>query len=437
MTTRIASSASARSSLRQVAGAVGSRAGRGEARRRNASFQARAPFLPRDVLILGASRTPIGSFCGGLADFPAPTLGAHAMSAALRKARVNPDEVEAVVFGHALPAGCGQNAVRQAALGAEMPPVVDCTAVNKACASGLKAVMLAAQAIALGHSELIVAGGMESMSKAPYLLRKARTGGYHYGHGALEDAALLDGLWDASGNCHMGITAERAAEAMGISREEQDAYSIESYRRAASAWQRGAMDAYVSPIKGKYAKRREKKLITCDEEYTRCNIDAIAAMPPVFMEDGTITAASAASLNDGAAALVLCSAERARDLGVDAIARVLSFADHGIEPHQFAVAPAGAVRRALRSAALSSVDFHEVHEAFAVVALAHMRSLDLDPSRLNVNGGAIALGSPLGASGANILCSLLGVLDQQDASTGCAAIANGGGGASAMIVERV
>lgn len=398
--------------------------------------------MPRDVVIVGAARTAIGAFCGGLAALPAPRLGAAAMAAALRKAKVSPEEVDSVVFGHALPSGCGQHAVRQAALLAEIPPVVDCTGVNKACASGLKAVALAAQAIALGQAEVVVAGGMESMSRTPYLLQQARAGGYHYGHGRLEDSALLDGLTDAGSQTHLGSCAERTVREMGISREDQDRYTVSSYRRAAEAWQRGAMDAEVAPIRINNPKPRDtldgKMLVfSVDEEYSRLKIDTIASLPPVFEPGGTITAASASSLNDGAAAVVLCSADRARELGITALARIVSFADHGIDPVDYAVAPSGAIRRALVAARMSSVNFHEVHEAFAALALANMRLSDLDPSRVNVNGGAVSLGNPMGASGARILCTLLSVLEQQDAETGCASIANGGGGASALIVERL
>lgn len=394
------------------------------------------------MVIVGAARTPIGAFGGGLAALPAHRLGAAAMAAALRKAKVEPEEVEAVVMGHALPGGCGQHATRQAALLAEIPPGVDCTGVNKACASGLKAVALAAQAVALGHADVVVAGGMESMSQAPYLLRHARSGGYHYGHGALEDMALHDGLWDAAGQCHLGASVERTVRELGISREDQDRYTVSSYRRAADAWQRGAMDTEVAPVRVRNPSLRdsmERKtvIVSTDEEYSRLKIDTIASLPPIFEEGGTVTAATASSLNDGAAAVVLMSADRARELGVTARARIVAFADHGVEPGNFAVAPAGAVRRALQAAGLSAVDFHEVHEAFAAVAIANMQLLDLDPSRVNVNGGAVALGHPLGASGARILCTLLSVLQQRDAETGCASIANGGGGATALIVERL
>eukprot|EP00930_Biecheleria_cincta_P102401 TRINITY_DN94126_c0_g1_i1.p1 TRINITY_DN94126_c0_g1~~TRINITY_DN94126_c0_g1_i1.p1 ORF type:complete len:437 (+),score=61.71 TRINITY_DN94126_c0_g1_i1:141-1451(+) len=395
--------------------------------------------FPREVLIAGAARTPIGSFCGSLAPLPAARLGAAAASAALRRAGIEPDEVEMVFFGQALPAGCGQNTARHAALLAEIPPSVDSTGINKACASGLKAVSLAAQAIAMGQVDIAVVGGMENMSQAPYMVRHARQGGYRYGHGTLEDSALHDGLWDPHMHCHIGACAEITAQEMGITREEQDQYAVTSYRRAADAWQRGAMDTEVVPVRVKPSDTSGGKstVVSIDEEYSRLRLETLASLPPVFQEGGTITAANASSLNDGAAALVLISAEKAMDLGVGGLARILSFADHGVVPANFALAPHGAVSRALRAARMSAVDFHEIHEAFSVIPLANMRLLGLDSSRVNVNGGGVSLGHPLGASGSRILCTLLSVLAQQDAETGCASIANGGGGATAVVVERM
>jgi len=398
-------------------------------------------FLPREVFIAGAARTPIGAFCGALSTLPAPRLGAAAIVAALQRARIQPEEVEGVVFGHALPGGCGQHAARQAAILAEIPEGVDCTGVNKACASGLKAVAFAAQAIALGHAEIVVAGGMESMSQSPYMLKQARTGGYHYGHGVLEDSVLHDGLSDALSRRHLGSCVEKTVREMVIPRLEQDNFAIESYRRAADAWQRGAMDQEVAVIPVRSLPSSDPLgpktvKVATDEEYSRLTIGSVGALRPVFEEEGTVTAASASSLNDGAAAVVLVSAERARELGIGVLARVVAFADHAVVPADFAVAPNGAVRRALRAARMSGVDFHEINETFAAVALANMRLLEIDASRVNVNGGAVALGHPLGASGARILCTLLSVLEQRDAETGCASIAGGGGSASAMVVER-
>ena len=330
--------------------------------------------LPREVVIAGAARTPIGSFCGGLASLSAVRLSAAAIGAAMRRAGLEPHEIDTVMLGQVLVAGCGQNAARQASLLAEIPASVDCTSINKACASGLKAVSLAAQAIALGQSDVAVAGGMENMSQAPYIIRHARQGGYHYGHGALEDIALLDGLWDATQDCHMGSCVENTIQELSISREEQDRYTISSYRRAADAWQRGAMDGEVVPVrvKGSGTKSNMEKrsmIVSVDEEYARLKLDTVASLPPIFEEGGTITAASTSSLNDGAAALVLMSASRARDLGVSPLARIVSFADHAVEPLHFAKAPSAAVRTAMRAARMSSINFYEIHEAFAAVAL--------------------------------------------------------------------
>lgn len=409
---------------------------------RRHSTVAQHQFLPREVLVASAMRTPIGTFCGTLANMPAPQLAGIAISAALRRANIDPEEVDSVVLGQALPSGCGQNVCRQAAMKAGLPAGVDCVSVNKACASGLRAVTMAAQTIALGLADVVVACGVESMSLAPYLMRHVRTGGYRYGHGLLEDVVLQDGLFDSVNGCHMGQVAEKTAQKMGITREMQDAFTVESYRRAADAWQSGAMDREVAVVRVRntdvHDPMHSKVLpMTTDEEYSRFNVDTVASLPPVFDENGTITAASASSLNDGAAAVVLFSAERAKDMGIGSMARVVSFADHGVEPEDFSLAPNGAIRRALHGARMATVDFHEIHEAFAVVPLVNAHLLDLDPSRVNVNGGAVALGHPLGASGARILCTLLHALEQRDAVSGCASIANGGGGATAVIVERV
>ncbi|CAJ1403993.1 unnamed protein product [Effrenium voratum] len=395
----------------------------------------------RSVVLAAAARTPMGSFGGQLSQVPVQRLGGFAMGAALRRAGVEPQEVEMVLMGHALPGACGLNPTKRAAMLAEIPANVDCTSVNKACASGLKAVTLAAQSIAMGEVDVAVAGGMESMSRAPYFLRHARQGGYRYGHGMLEDAALSDGLWDASHDMHLGSCVEHTVQEMGIAREEQDRYAVSSYRRAAEAWKRGAMDAEVAPLRVKNPAQDglEKRtlIFSVDEEYSRLKLDSARHLPPVFQEEGTITSANASSLNDGAAAVVLLSEDKAREMGVTSLARIVSFADFGVEPLHFAKAPSAAIRKAMQAARMNSVNFYEIHESFAAVVLANMSLLDLDISRVNVNGGAVALGDPMGASGARILTTLLHVLTQQDAETGCAAIANGGGGATAIIIERL
>lgn len=402
---------------------------------------------PRAVHIAGCARTPIGAFCGSLAGLSAQRLGAAAISAALRKAGLEPEEVDAVVMGQALPAGCGQNPVRQAAMLAGIPPAADCTGISKGCASGLKAVAIGAQMIATGQADVVITGGMESMSQAPYYQRNTRTSGLRYGHSVMEDACLLDGLTDPFEKCHLGVLAEAAAREFGITREDQDRYTISSYRRAADAWQRGGMDLEVAPVRvaaggpstGSVAADQGKaNIVSCDEDYSRLRIDTVASLPPVFEDDGTITAASASSLNDGAAVIVLISQEKAKYLDlVNVVGRVASFADQGCEPTAFAKAPAGAVRKALAAAGRSSVEYYEIHETFAVVPIINAHLLDLDHSRMNVNGGGVSLGHPIGASGARILCTLMSVLDQRSAGSGCAAIGNGGAGATALVVETL
>ncbi|CAK9107795.1 unnamed protein product [Durusdinium trenchii] len=398
--------------------------------------------IPREVVVASAARTPIGAFCGALSLMPVHRLGAAALGAAVRRAGLEPHEVEMVLMGHAMTAGCGSHTARQAAHAAELPATVDCTGVNKGCASGLKAITLAAQAIAMGQVDVALCGGMESMSQVPYFLRHARRGGYHYGHGTLEDSALSDGLWDATSNCHLSSCVEHTVEELGLNRAAQDRYALESYAKAAKAWQQGAFDLEVAPVRVKNpaaerdAMEKRSIIMSVDEEYSRMKLDRMAQAPPIFQEDGTITAANASSLNDGAAALVLISEPRARDLGITGLARICAFADAAVEPRHVAKAPAAAIGRALSAARMNTVNFYEIHETFSAVALANMQLLDLDPSRVNVNGGAVALGHPIGASGARIVATLLSVLTQQDATTGCAAIGNVGGGATALVLDR-
>eukprot|EP00434_Breviolum_minutum_P010566 symbB.v1.2.009319.t1/scaffold585.1/size314277/9 len=397
-----------------------------------------------DVVIGSVARTPIGAFCGGLSMMPPQKLGAFAMGAAMRRAGLDPEEVEMVVFGHALTAGCGSNTVRQAALLAKIPSTVECFGVAMGCASGMKAITVAAQAIAMGQVDVAVAGGMESMSQVPYFLRHARRGGYNYGHGTLEDAAIVDGLWDSSSDCHLSACVEHTIQEMGLDRGAQDRYALQSYQRAANAWQRGAFDLEVAPVRvknpratpGSEGMEKRSMIVSVDEEYSRMKLDEMAKAPPCFQEDGTITAGNASSLNDGAAAVVLLSSTRAREMGIPPLARVASFADQAVDPLHVAKAPSAAISKALSAARMSSVHFYEIHETFGAVALVNMQLLDLDPTRVNINGGAVALGHPLGASGARIVVTLVGVLTQQDAETGCAAICSTGGGATAIVIER-
>eukprot|EP00922_Rhytidocystis_sp_ex-Travisia-forbesii_P033164 GHVS01049315.1.p1 GENE.GHVS01049315.1~~GHVS01049315.1.p1 ORF type:complete len:444 (-),score=101.96 GHVS01049315.1:389-1534(-) len=371
---------------------------------------------------------------------PAHALGAIAISHAIKRSRLDASDVQEVVVGHVLPAAAGQAPHRQAAIAAGIPTCVDVYSVNKVCSSGLKAVCLAAQSIGLGVCDVAVAVGMESMSNVPFYLKKARSGGYRYGHGELLDGLILDGLWDPYNQIHMGKCAESTAQKYGISRVDQDSYAVESYRRATEAWATGAMQREVVPVHIDNGKGGEKQLVEKDEEYSKVKLDKISGLRPAFDKvSGTITAANSSKLSDGAAAVVLMSEDKARELGMlQTAAKIVSFADAAVEPIDFPVAPAQAVRNALQLANLpkSSLDYHEINEAFAAVALANMKLLELDPSAVNVHGGAVALGHPLGMSGCRILMSLLNVLESRGGRFGCASICNGGGGATAIIVDN-
>jgi acetyl-CoA C-acetyltransferase len=386
-----------------------------------------------DVFIVAAKRTPIGSFNGTLSQLTAPQLGAVAIAAAVRQAGLEAGAVEEVIMGHVLSANTGQSPATQAAVlaGLHHTPSM---AVNKVCASGMKAVMMAAQSIAMGHLEVAVAGGMESMSNVPYYLGKARQG-YRLGHGSLEDGLLKDGLWDVYNNFHMGEAAELCADKYRIGREEQDAYAAASYTRANAAVAGGLFAEEIAPV----ALPKGKGETAVDEEPGLLNLEKMPGLRTVFRQQGTVTAANASPLSDGAAALVLMSGNMVGKLGVKPLARIVSYADAQLAPADFTIAPATALPLALKRAGLKKeeVDFFEINEAFSVVALANTKLMGLQPAKINVNGGAVALGHPLGASGARILVSLLYILRQRQARTGAAAICNGGGGASAMVVESL
>eukprot|EP00922_Rhytidocystis_sp_ex-Travisia-forbesii_P010454 GHVS01015318.1.p1 GENE.GHVS01015318.1~~GHVS01015318.1.p1 ORF type:complete len:411 (+),score=81.10 GHVS01015318.1:60-1292(+) len=394
-------------------------------------------MLPRDVFITGAARTPIGSFLGSLSSLHAHTLGSIAISHALKRSRIEPADVQEVVVGQVLTAATGQAPHRQAAIAAGIPACVDVFAVNKVCSSGLKAVCLAAQSIGLGQCDIAVAVGMESMSNVPYYLSKARSGGYRYGHGSMLDGVLHDGLWDPYNQIHMGKCAENTASNLRIGRVDQDVYAVESYRRAAAAWNSGGMQREVVPVH--IEKGGEKHVVEKDEEYTKIKLDKVSGIKPAFDKlSGTITAANSSKLSDGAAAVVLMSEDKARQMDMlMSAAKIVSFADAAVEPIDFPIAPAQALRNALSAAKLpqSALDYHEINEAFAAVALANIKLLELDPAAVNVHGGAVALGHPLGMSGCRILMSLLNVLESRGGRLGAASICNGGGGATAMIVE--
>jgi len=390
-----------------------------------------------EVYIISAVRTPIGSFGGSLSNISATQLGTTAIKGALKAAQVSEDQVEEVLMGNVVSANLGQAPARQAALGAGIPNTVPCTTVNKVCASGMKAAMLGAQAIMLGQLDVVVAGGMESMSNIPYYLPKARFG-YKYGGGELIDGLEKDGLFEVYNGFAMGSCADNTAKEMNISREAQDQYAIESYKRVAKATEAGWSRAEIVPVEVPQRKG-DPLVMTEDEEYKRVNFDKIPNLKPVFNRDGTVTAANASTINDGASALMLASAKKVRELGLKPLAKILGFADAAQDPLWFTTSPALAIPRAMQQAGISSndVDFYEINEAFSVVAIANNQKLELDPERVNIFGGAVALGHPLGCSGARILTTLTNVLHKRDASIGVAGICNGGGGASAMVIERV
>lgn len=391
----------------------------------------------RKVYIVSAVRTPLGSFGGVLSSVPAPRLGAAAIKGALEKAGVQPDQVEEVFMGNVYSANLGQAPARQAAIFAGIPSTVPCTTVNKVCSSGAKAIMFAAQSIMLGHQDIIVAGGMENMSAVPYYVPKARYG-YGYGHGELIDGMVKDGLTDAYNHAVMGVCADQTAREYNISREEQDEFAITSYKRAAASTESGIFRDEIVPVEVPQRKGGPV-LVAEDEEYKRVMFEKIPTLRPVFTKDGTVTAANASTINDGAAALVLASEEKVKELGLAPVARIVSFADAAQDPEWFTTAPTKAAPIALQRAGLKKedIDYYEVNEAFAVVAIAFNKLMELDPDRVNVHGGAVSLGHPLGASGARIITTLNNVLQKKNARRGLAAICNGGGGASSIIIERV
>jgi acetyl-CoA C-acetyltransferase len=390
-----------------------------------------------EVYVISAVRTPIGSFGGSLAALSATQLGATAIKGALQKAGVGPEEVDEVIMGNVLSANLGQAPARQAAIFAGLGYEVECTTVNKVCASGTKAIMFAAQSIMLGHNEVIVAGGMESMSNVPFYLDKARFGA-KLGHGQMIDGLIRDGLWDVYNDYHMGSAAENTAKEMKITREMQDEYAVQSYKRSAEATKAGLTQDEIVPVEVPQ-RGKEPLKVTDDEEYLKVNFEKIPGLKPVFHKDGTVTAANASTLNDGAAALVLMSKEKAEALGVTPIARIRGFADAEQEPKWFTTTPSLAIPKAIKAAGIKAkdVDFYEINEAFSVVSIANNQLLGLKNDNVNVFGGAVSLGHPLGASGARIVTTLLNVLQKKDGRIGVTGICNGGGGASAMVLERI
>ncbi|MFT3885848.1 MAG: thiolase family protein [Flavobacteriales bacterium] len=392
--------------------------------------------MAREVVIVSAVRTPIGSFGGTLADTPATQLGAVAVKAAVEKAGIAPSDVTDVFMGSVLQGNLGQAPARQAAKFAGLPDETHCTTVNKVCASGMKAAVFATQGIALGDFDIAVAGGMENMSAAPYYVEKARYG-YKFGHGQLVDGLLKDGLTDVYHQTPMGVSADATAAKYGITREAQDAYAIESYTRSADAWAAGKFKDEVVPVTVKT--RKGEVVFAEDEEFKAVSFDKIPALKPAFTKDGTVTAANASTLNDGAAALVLMSADKAKAMGLKPLAKVLGYADAEQAPEWFTTTPAKAIPKAVEKAGLKlgDIQYFEINEAFSAVALANVQLMGIDAAKVNVNGGAVALGHPLGCSGARILVTLIHVLKQNGAKYGAAGICNGGGGGSAMVIEAL
>jgi len=391
----------------------------------------------KEVYIISAVRTPIGSFLGTLSSFSAVQLGAIAYKAAIEKAGLRADQINEIFVGNVLSAGLGQAPATQVAVGAGLGYNIPCTLVNKVCASGMKAIMLGAQSIMTGQNDVVVAGGTESMSNIPFYLLKARTG-YKYGNSELIDGLQFDGLTDVYNHCAMGVCADNTAKEMNISRVAQDTYAIDSYKRAAAAWTAGKFKDEVIGVEIT-DKKGNKTIFAEDEEYKNVNFDKIPALKPAFTKDGTVTAANASTLNDGAAAVVLMSKEKAEALGIKPLAKIRGFADAAHDPMWFTTAPSLAIPKAMQHAGItaSEVDYYEINEAFSAVAIANNIKLGIDQNKVNVNGGAVAIGHPLGASGARITITLLNVLKQNKGKIGVAGICNGGGGASALVIESL
>lgn len=393
--------------------------------------------MSKEVFIVAAVRTPLGSFGGKLSKLTAVELGSIAIKGALEKAKVASSEVQEVFMGNVISANLGQAPARQASIGAGIGYDVPCTTVNKVCASGMKAVMFGAQSIMLGMNDVVVAGGMESMSNVPFYVPKARFG-YKYGNAEFVDGLVKDGLYEVYNQFPMGNCADNTAREMNISREDQDSYAIQSYQRSADSWAKGYFKEEVIPVEMK-GRKGETILIDEDEEYKNVMFDKIPSLRPVFEKEGTVTAANASTMNDGASALILVSKEKLEELGLKPLAKIRGFADAAKDPLWFTTAPALAIPKALKHAGVSSdeVDFYEINEAFSAVAIANQKELNLDNDKVNIFGGAVSLGHPLGASGARIISTLNSVLHQKNGKIGVAGVCNGGGGASAIVIEKM
>ena len=390
--------------------------------------------MSNEVYLAGAVRTPIGTFGGVLEPLPAPALGSAAVKAALARAGVPADQVNEVIFGNVVSAGLGQNVARQVAIGAGLSPTIGGTSVNKVCGSGLKAVMLAAQAIRCGDAAVVVAGGTENMSRAPYLLEKARTG-YRMGNGELVDAMIRDGLWDVYKNVHMGLCGDRCAEKYGFTREQQDEFAVTSFKRAIEATRKGIFAREIEPIAVKAGK--EVVTVTEDENLKKFNEEKLRKLRPAFGEKGTVTAGNASSINDGASAVVVLSEAKVKQLALKPQAKVLGYATYSREPEWFTLAPIGAIEKLLNQLSLSpaQIDLYEINEAFSLVPMAAMKDLHLPWEKVNVHGGAVALGHPIGASGARTLATLINALKERNGRIGINCLCIGGGESVAMAVQ--
>lgn len=391
--------------------------------------------MNKKVVIVSAARTPIGSFMGALSTVPAPKLGAAAIKGALDKINLDPKEIDEVLMGNVVQAGVGQAPARQATLFAGLSQEIPATTINKVCASGMKAIMLGAQTIMTGDADVIVAGGMENMSLIPHY-GNLRTGA-KFGPATFVDGMQKDGLTDAYDNNAMGVCADLCASEYNISREEQDTFAIDSYKKSAAAWEAGKFNNEIVPV-AVPQRKGDPIMVAKDEEFTNVKLDRIPSLNAVFTKDGTVTAANASTINDGAAVVVLMSEEKANSLGLKPLAYIKGYADASQDPKWFTTAPAKALPIALKKAGVSvdEVDFFEFNEAFSVVGIANTKILNIDPAKVNVNGGAVSLGHPLGCSGARIIVTLINVLEQNNAKIGAAAICNGGGGASALVIEK-
>lgn len=393
--------------------------------------------MSKEIVIVSAVRTPIGGFLGNLSTIPATQLGAIAIRGAIDKINLDPSLIEEVFMGNVLQANEGQAPAKQASLGSGIPDTVPCTTINKVCASGMKAVIIGAQTILAGDNEIVIAGGMESMSQVPYYLSSGRTGN-KFGDQKLIDGLVKDGLTNVYDQKHMGVCAEVCAVEYTISRDEQDEFAINSYIRSKKAWESGKFKEEIVPVKVPQRKK-DPIIISEDEEYKNVNFDKLKQLSPVFQKEGTVTAANASTLNDGASALVLMSAEKAKELGVKPLAKIIGYGDASCEPEKFTIAPSKALLVALKKANLSieEIDYFEFNEAFSIVGLANAKILNINTEKVNVNGGAVSLGHPLGNSGSRIIVTLINVLKQNNAKYGAAAICNGGGGASAIVIENL